>query len=1154
MSKGGIRAFRGSPSTADAYLTHEGAAGSLDEYLAEGQRRHVQYGVVGAAGTEVGSLDSEDFRAWMEHYDPVTKEQRGTFRTRAFIDKNGDTQVGGTPLYQETIISSSKSLSLAAAADPRIGEALEAAQARAAIAAGEALHEHAVTRVGPKGAQRHVAFEQIEHTSVQHKTSRAGDPHYHRHVQVLPKGYAEGQWRAMDGKTLYRLNERLHAAADLSMATDVELRQAIAEAGYTWEPGEGGGMVAEFESLTDDFSSRRDQIALNRESLEMQWRTEHPGQEPGSKQLQAFDQYGWAQQRPEKKSAVGVLDPDDLQQRLGGVAPQNMSQTVAGQTARQIHAGVIANSVLDDLAQQRSAWSSADLAAAIDRRLAETYLIGNDGVDELRAEAMQTAQQDLVNFFDEGTDVEGVRHYTSQSVISTEKQLTNRLVSRAESRGSDGVVEADRGAFTLTQSQVAAAQAIAGDHPLVVIEGAAGSGKTAMLEAANEQLTKDGRRLVAVSPTKRGAIEMGAAIGAEGNSVHSMLVRAGASFDDRGTWTLPAEWKDQPPQFRMDSDTVLVVDEAGMVDQQTAAALHRYADDQGVGSLVLTGDTKQLSAVGRGGYLARAAQLSGKHLDLRDVQRFKTADGHVDQAYADASLKLRDRQEADQFYDLLATRGQVHLGTDDEVIDRVAETVALEVDAGQSSVAIASTNATAQRINHAVYERLAATGVIEGGRVVHGRDGDPIAAGARIATRQNDRELGVANRQTWTVKEVNDDGRIVVKDEDGHHRTLDADYVSENVQLYYAATAHGAQGMTVDTAHTVLSDQMDAAGAYVGLTRGRRANVLHAVAVDERDSREQFTAAMDRASADEGLTAARAQARRDLADLDSTTDHVMNVDMSFLDRHRTSAARHETKRLVERVQAGVEKAESYESPAMASPRRRLPTMREKLLEVKENVKPQQDSGSAEEFEPKPFRRRRFRARAGEAQATPKPETSTQASVAPEQVVAPQHQDALERLREQYDRELRMVSAVLAEHARRQHPGRDEKFIDAHVEGSLRGRAHNGTLAEDLEAVRSDLRRSTEAKESQTRDTQERESIAESHQPAQDRQAAKTAATQQQVETKDHGTGQKAKAPEPAEETRMPARLQRAMKRQQQHREVNKESKEQQQSQSRGMEL
>lgn len=869
MSKGGFKAFRGSSATATSYLLERDSK-RLDDYYDEGADRTIQHGVVGDAGADMGTLSSEQFRAWMEHTDPFTGETRGSFRQRTSIDREGNKTVGGTPLYQETLISSSKSLSIAAASNPRIAEALERAMERATIAGAEALKEHAVTRVGKRGEQRQVKPEAIEFTSIQHMTSRSGDPHCHRHMQISPKVWAAGKWRALDGAVLYRLSERVHAAADLAMSTDIELRQAIADEGLTWEPGEGGGNITEYLPFVDEFSTRRDQIAEKRETLEAQWRIAHPGVEPGPKQLQAWDQFGWAQDRPEKQkdSSVKAIEPADLSARIPAVAQGNPAREVKQQSADEVSHEAIARGALDDVAQQRSAWSRADLKAAIDRRIATSYLVGETGVAELRAAALVVAETELVNLYDEGVEIEGSRHYTSKAVQATEQAIESGLTSRAQRPGRDGQITADRGGFSLTDGQVAAGQAIAGDHGLVVIEGAAGTGKTTMLQAANEQIVKDGRRIVAVSPTKRGALEMGDAIGAEGDSVHSLLVRAGANFDDNGKWTFPTEWKPQRPEHQMDKDTVLVVDEAGMLDQETAAALHKYADDRGVGTLVLLGDTKQLPAVGRGGYLANAARLATQAHDLRDVQRFKTSEKKIDQVYADASLKLREGQDTEGFFDLLSSRGQVRTGTSAEVIDRVAETVALELEADKSSIAIASTNATAQRINHQVYDHLVRAKVIDPTRTVEGRDGDPIAAGARVATRQNDREMQVANRQVWTVKRVNEDGRVIVRDDEGHHSTLEADYVRDHLQLAYAVTAHGSQGMTVDTAHTVVSDQMDAAGAYVGLTRGRYANVLHAVAVDEQDAREQFLEATRRASHDRGVHGAQQQIQRDVDGLD----------------------------------------------------------------------------------------------------------------------------------------------------------------------------------------------------------------------------------------------------------------------------------------------
>jgi hypothetical protein len=65
----------------------------------------------------------------------------------------------------------------------------------------------------------------------------------------------------------------------------------------------------------------------------------------------------------------------------------------------------------------------------------------------------------------------------------------------------------------------------------------------------------------------------------------------------------------------------------------------------------------------------------------------------------------------------------------------------------------------------------------------------------------------------------------------------------------------------------VLSDALDAAGVYVGMTRGRTSNQLHIVAADLDDAREQFVLALERDRADRGLVAATRAANEAIAGL-----------------------------------------------------------------------------------------------------------------------------------------------------------------------------------------------------------------------------------------------------------------------------------------------
>jgi len=143
------------------------------------------------------------------------------------------------------------------------------------------------------------------------------------------------------------------------------------------------------------------------------------------------------------------------------------------------------------------------------------------------------------------------------------------------------------------------------------------------------------------------------------------------------------------------------------------------------------------------------------------------------------------------------------------------------------------------------------------------RRGERIGLGDRVATRRNDRDLAVANRDTWTVAGISDDGSLRVTGRAGD-RTLPAEYVSEHVELAYATTAYGAQGETVDSAHFALGEKTGAASAYVAMTRGRHHNVAHLVAESVDEARSQWVDVFSRDRADLGPGHAAVRAADDI--------------------------------------------------------------------------------------------------------------------------------------------------------------------------------------------------------------------------------------------------------------------------------------------------
>src|SRR5207247_3584044 len=123
--------------------------------------------------------------------------------------------------------------------------------------------------------------------------------------------------------------------------------------------------------------------------------------------------------------------------------------------------------------------------------------------------------------------------------------------------------------------------------------------------------------------------------------------------------------------------------------------------------------------------------------------------------------------------------------------------------------------------------------------------GNNAGAGNLMQSRRNDWRLAqykenrraVFNRDEFEVIETRADGGLIVAPlERGTRRRvpgetveLPATYVREHVALGYAATVHSSQGLTVDTVHSVTTQNTSLYALYVAMTRGRIANTTHVV-------------------------------------------------------------------------------------------------------------------------------------------------------------------------------------------------------------------------------------------------------------------------------------------------------------------------------------
>jgi len=894
---GGVILFRGTGADALRYLESDRAR--ADEYYLEAGIALAEFTAVDAGGRVIGevALSADEYRQWVDWVNPLTGESMGKPR----LPGEGRR---GSPRFAEMVVNVPKSLSIAAALHPEVSEALDAAQRDAVAEIRSWLGQHSVTRVGPRGAQEVVPVEQLETVAVSHKTSRAGDPHRHIHFQIGTRVWAAGAWRGLDTAALFRQQGAIRALGTAVLSAHPRLAAVLDAHGLTLDPVTGE--VAELVPWNAVMSKRGAQVARNLARFEAEWEAAHPGETPGPVVSARLRAKAWDHERPSKKPSVLGSEAGWLRElEDAGYTPDLPRAAVPARVALdELQVQQVASRALDRCAAAASAWTVHDVQEQVARTVTEAGVRATGA--ELREFVTLTtrlAADDCLSILPPGAPApEHVAHLTTPHVVAVETVLRDLLTARATQR-TDGATVRVR-ASRLDADQARAAAAVAGTASLVVVEGAAGAGKTTMLGAAITAAAEHGRAVRVVTPTKKAADVAAVELGVPTDSVAALVHAHGYRWDADGVWSrlavgdadpeTGATYRGPGQEHRLATGERVVVDEAGMLDQDTALALLTVADEAGA-TLALVGDRAQLPAVGRGGVLDIAAALVPRVHDLTSLHRF------ADPAYAQLTLDLRAGRDPAKLFDRLHALGLVRLHED---ADALRAAVAAEwIDGAAITTA---TNDEARELNALIREDRVRAGLVDDTRTIDGADGLAISAGDLIQTRRNDAEAGVANRQTWIVQHVGDDGSLWVRDaasERKQQRTvrLLAEYVAEHTHLAYAATAYGVQGVTAPESHTVLSDALDAAGVYVGLTRGQEANRLHVVAADLADAREQFTAALERDRADRGLAEATERAQTAVAGL------VADGPVALVNTERT--------RLAERIARADEQAARWQQAA-----------------------------------------------------------------------------------------------------------------------------------------------------------------------------------------------------------------------------------------------
>jgi conjugative relaxase-like TrwC/TraI family protein len=741
-----------------------------------------------------------------------------------------------------------------AVADPVVVAVIERAHQAAVKDALAFIEDHALfTRTGPQGI-RQVNVRGLVATAFTHRDSRAGDPDLHTHVAVANKVETlDGRWLSIDGRVLFKAN--VAASETYNTALEQHLRETLGVR-FAERPGTDPAkrpireIVGVDPRLNQRWSTRRAHIEARRGELAIQFQKDH-GRPPTPVEALHLAQQATLETRDAKheprslteqrvtwlKEAAAVLDgPEGVASMVRTVLapPAETTPIVDARWVSQAASRIVA--VMEE---SRATWQMWHVRAEAQRQVRATGVTAErtsalvnllvDEVLDRRSVALvaddHIEEPDALRRVDGASvyTVAGADLYTSTRILDAEARLVAAAGCRNGSAVDDTAVDlallemaANGTALDAGQAALVRQMCTSGARVQLAI-APAGAGKTTAMRALTLAWTQDGGQVIGLAPSAAAA-----AVLAEQTGIRTdTLAKLTWSLQHGG---LPA-WA-----AAVGPSTLLIIDEAGMADTLTLDAAVQFAIDRGA-SVRLIGDDQQLAAIGAGGVLRDINQIHGA-LHLTELHRF------TNPGEAAASLALREgKPRSLNFY---LDHGRVHIGdiattTQDAftawVLDRSAGLDAIMIAPTRNLVAELNRRARAHRLDHSSAAHEVALA-----------DGNQASIGDVIITRANDRRLRltptdwVKNGDRWTITQVGQQGDLTVRHTRSHHTVrLPADYVGTSTGLGYATTIHGAQGVSADTMHGLLTGQESRQQLYTMLTRGRHANHLYLQVVSDGD-------------------------------------------------------------------------------------------------------------------------------------------------------------------------------------------------------------------------------------------------------------------------------------------------------------------------------
>ncbi|WP_331764354.1 MobF family relaxase [Streptomyces sp. NBC_01506] len=676
--------------------------------------------------------------------------------------------------------------------------------------------------------------------SVEHQSARPmgdgqpGDPHLHVHVTVANMALCEdGKWRSIanSGQDLHRHASALDAyfKARVRALTYARfgVRRELVERTGAWE------ITGIPEELRSEFSRRH--VGIVAQAGDEATRQERDRVSAESKRAKhAADASTMRESWRQRAEDTGI----DVDAMVAAAAPgppgPGGGTGVDGPPGPRIPPPApsdVAAIVFDPdtgLTRSEKTFSRAQLLAAVGNAL-EYGLPDDPGLLDQLADEVLAIEGYAVRVPDVGSTVmTSTARYTTQDILAAEDVVTTQALARVGE--GTAMLGADQAATAIDVFEVAAGYELSAEqraavtrlltagHGIDAVVGVAGAGKSTLMEACRIGWDATGTTYAGACLSAVGAQNLSNASGIASKTIAAWLKDVDGGKGLRGV-------------------DVLVVDEATMVDDRSAAVLMTEAAKTGT-KIVAIGDHLQLQAIGPGGWFRETHRLVGG-LTLTENRR-------QEDAAERAALEVWRTGNHEQALTMLAAGGRVHASESadearsqiltawDELRTRWSDSH----DLIDNMVVLAARNTDVDALNLGAQQIRRAAGELgtEHGYALPGGERLTLAVGDAVRVRANDyrskRGQGpdLLNGYRAVVTDMDADRRVEItwRTRGGGHESawLTPDQIAGGaLSLGYAMTIAASQGLTCDTS-LLYGHGANAFATYPGITRARRENHL----------------------------------------------------------------------------------------------------------------------------------------------------------------------------------------------------------------------------------------------------------------------------------------------------------------------------------------